>query len=319
MLKEFKAFAMRGNVMDMAVGIIIGAAFGRIITSLVSDIMMPPIGLILGKVDFSSLFLNISGKTYATLAAAKAANAATINYGIFLNTVIDFLIVAFVIFLRGAADQPMEQARAGACGHHQGMPVLRFGDSDQGDALPELHFGTARELRVEMSKIGGGFSISCRWSRRLLRTSLRLPLGDFALHFGQREVDDIVVVDFLARQIVANSSHTLCSRSISFGREPRSVRAQIEDLFLAGRREDLQRNARTRLGHSFPGEADFARLLGDRRLRGTSSDDRARCNCGGAQDAFPEIVRGGNGQPHGLAFLFGHRQNFRETAVARWW
>jgi large conductance mechanosensitive channel len=99
MLKEFKEFAMRGNVLDMAVGFIIGAAFGKIITSLVSDILMPPIGLILGKVDFSSLFLNISGKTYDSLAAAKAAGAATINYGLFLNTVIDFLIVALVIFL----------------------------------------------------------------------------------------------------------------------------------------------------------------------------------------------------------------------------
>ena len=99
MLKEFKAFAMRGNVLDMAVGIIIGGAFGRIISSLVGDIIMPPFGLALGKVDFSTLFLNISGTHYPTLAAAKAANAATINYGIFLNTVIDFLIVAFVIFL----------------------------------------------------------------------------------------------------------------------------------------------------------------------------------------------------------------------------
>jgi len=99
MLKEFKEFAMRGNVLDMAVGIIIGTAFGRIITSLVNDIIMPPIGLLLGKVDFSGLFLNISGKSYDTLAAAKAAGAATINYGTFLNTVIDFLVVAFVIFL----------------------------------------------------------------------------------------------------------------------------------------------------------------------------------------------------------------------------
>jgi len=99
MFKEFKEFAMRGNVLDMAVGIIIGAAFGRIITSLVNDIIMPPIGLLLGKVDFSGLFLNISGKSYDTLAAAKAAGAATINYGTFLNTVIDFIIVAFVIFL----------------------------------------------------------------------------------------------------------------------------------------------------------------------------------------------------------------------------
>jgi len=99
MLKEFKEFAMRGNVMDMAVGIIIGAAFGRIITSLVSDIVMPPIGVLLGKTDFPSLFWNISGTVYPTLAAAKAASAATINYGTFINTVIDFLIVSFIIFL----------------------------------------------------------------------------------------------------------------------------------------------------------------------------------------------------------------------------
>ena len=90
---------MRGNVLDMAVGIIIGAAFGKIITSLVSDVLMPPLGLILGKVDFSNLFLNISGKSYDSLAAAKAAGAPTINYGIFLNNIIDFMIVAFAIFL----------------------------------------------------------------------------------------------------------------------------------------------------------------------------------------------------------------------------
>jgi len=99
MFKEFKEFAIRGNVLDMAVGIIIGAAFGKIISSFVGDVLMPPFGLILGKVDFSSLFLNISGKTYDSLAAAKAAGAATINYGLFINAVIDFLIVAFVIFL----------------------------------------------------------------------------------------------------------------------------------------------------------------------------------------------------------------------------
>ncbi len=99
MLKEFKAFAMRGNVLDMAVGIIIGVAFGKIITSLVSDILMPPFGLILGKMDFSNLFYSLSQKSYASLAEAKAAGAPTINYGLFLNTVIDFVIVAFVIFL----------------------------------------------------------------------------------------------------------------------------------------------------------------------------------------------------------------------------
>ena len=99
MLKEFKAFIMRGNVIDLAVAVIIGAAFGKIITSLVTDVLMPPIGLVLGKVDFSNLYLNLSGKPYESLAAAKAAGAATINYGLFLNAGIDFLIVAFVLFL----------------------------------------------------------------------------------------------------------------------------------------------------------------------------------------------------------------------------
>jgi large conductance mechanosensitive channel len=99
MLKEFKEFAMRGNVLDMAIGIIIGAAFGKIVSSFVSDILMPPIGLVLGRVNFADLFINLSDKPVATLAEAKAAGAATINYGVFLNTVIDFVIVAFVIFL----------------------------------------------------------------------------------------------------------------------------------------------------------------------------------------------------------------------------
>lgn len=99
MLKEFKEFAMRGNVMDMAIGIVIGVAFGRIVTSLVNDVLMPPIGLILGKVDFSSLFINLSGTSYPTLAEAKKAGAAVMAYGAFLNTILDFVIVAFVIFL----------------------------------------------------------------------------------------------------------------------------------------------------------------------------------------------------------------------------
>jgi len=99
MLKEFKEFAMRGNVFDMAIGIIIGAAFGKIVTSLVNDVLMPPLGLLLGRVDFSNLFINLSGKQYTSLTNAKAAGAATVNYGVFLNTVIDFIIVAFAIFL----------------------------------------------------------------------------------------------------------------------------------------------------------------------------------------------------------------------------
>jgi large conductance mechanosensitive channel len=99
MLKEFKEFAMKGNVLDMAIGIIIGAAFGTIVTSLVNDILMPPIGLLLGKVDFSNLFITLKGGQFLTLAQAKAAGATTINYGTFINTVINFLIVAFAVFL----------------------------------------------------------------------------------------------------------------------------------------------------------------------------------------------------------------------------
>ena len=100
MLKEFKEFAMRGNVIDLAVGVIIGAAFGKIVTSLVNDIIMPPIGLILGNVDFSDLFVNLDmSKSFASVAEAEAAGAPIIKYGLFINTVIDFLIVAFVIFM----------------------------------------------------------------------------------------------------------------------------------------------------------------------------------------------------------------------------
>jgi len=99
MFKEFKEFAMRGNVMDMAVGIILGAAFGKIVSSLTNDVLMPPIGRLVGNLDFSNLFINLGEKSYTTLAEAKAAGAATINVGVFLNAVTDFVIVAFAIFL----------------------------------------------------------------------------------------------------------------------------------------------------------------------------------------------------------------------------
>src|ERR1700735_4540722 len=99
MFKEFRDFIMRGNVLDLAVAVIIGAAFGKIVTSLVNDILMPPLGLALKNVDFSNLYVDLSGGHHPTLAAAKAAGDATINYGLFLNNVIDFVIVAFVIFL----------------------------------------------------------------------------------------------------------------------------------------------------------------------------------------------------------------------------
>ncbi len=99
MFEEFKKFAMRGNVVDMAVGIVIGVAFGKIVSSFVKDVLMPPIGKLMGGVDFSNLFINLGDGAYETLAAAQEAGAATINYGVFINTVLDFLIVAFAIFM----------------------------------------------------------------------------------------------------------------------------------------------------------------------------------------------------------------------------
>jgi len=99
MLKDFREFVMRGNVLDLAVAVIIGAAFGAIVTSMVNDIVMPPIGLLLGHIDFKDLFISLNGQSYPTLAAAKTAAAPVIAYGQFLNTVINFLIIAFVIFV----------------------------------------------------------------------------------------------------------------------------------------------------------------------------------------------------------------------------
>jgi len=99
MIKEFREFIQRGNVVDLAVAVVIGVAFGKIVTSFVEDILMPPIGLALGNVDFSNLFINLSGKDYPSVAAAKAAGAATLNYGIFINNILNFIIIAFAVFL----------------------------------------------------------------------------------------------------------------------------------------------------------------------------------------------------------------------------
>ncbi len=130
MFKEFKEFAMKGNVLDMAVGIIMGVAFGKIITSFVNDVIMPPIGLLLGNVDFTSLFINLTGQSYKTIADAKAAGAATINYGVFLNTILDFLIVAFVMFLMVRQVNRLKKAPAPAapstkeCGYcYSAIPI----------------------------------------------------------------------------------------------------------------------------------------------------------------------------------------------------
>lgn len=112
MLKEFRDFAMRGNVMDLAVGVIIGTAFGKIVTSFVNDIIMPPIGMLLGNVDFSNLFISLNRQPYASLADAQAAGAPTLNYGLFINTVLDFLIVAAVIFLMVRAINRLSDPKA---------------------------------------------------------------------------------------------------------------------------------------------------------------------------------------------------------------
>jgi large conductance mechanosensitive channel len=110
MLKEFKEFAMRGNVVDLAVGVIIGGAFGKIVTSLTNDLIMPIVGLLLGKVDFSNLFINLGDGDYATLKAATDAGAPVLKYGVFANTVLDFLILAFIIFLMVRAMNRMKAA-----------------------------------------------------------------------------------------------------------------------------------------------------------------------------------------------------------------
>jgi large conductance mechanosensitive channel len=114
MLAEFRKFIMKGNVLDLAVAVIIGGAFGSIVTSLVNDIIMPPIGMLLGRINFKDLFINLSGTDYASLADAQAAGAATINYGNFINTIVNFLIVAFVIFLIVRSFNQMKKSEAPA-------------------------------------------------------------------------------------------------------------------------------------------------------------------------------------------------------------
>lgn len=131
MLKEFKAFAMRGNVLDLAVGIIIGGAFGTIVKSLVDDVLMPPIGLALGNVDFSDLFVLLrqginAPAPYATLAQAQAAGAVTVNYGLFVNSVITFLIIAFAVFLLVRAVNRMKPAEAAAAPSTRDCPYCRM-------------------------------------------------------------------------------------------------------------------------------------------------------------------------------------------------
>ena len=158
MFKEFKEFAMKGNVLDMAIGIVIGGAFGTIVKSLVSDVIMPPIGLLLGGVDFSNLFAVVkagrAGRPYAALADAQAAGAVTINYGVFANSVISFLIVAFAVFMlvksinamRRKEEAPPAEPTTKTC------PFCATEIRHQGHPLSELHLGAW--LRPKISRVG---------------------------------------------------------------------------------------------------------------------------------------------------------------------
>ena len=136
MFKEFRDFAARGNVIDLAVGVIIGAAFGKVVASVVNDLIMPPIGMALGRVNFSDLFVALNGVSYASLEEAKKAGAATLNYGMFLNTCLEFLIVAFAVFLlvkqMNRLKGPVDRGRAR-------LPVLLLEDGDERHTLPGLH------------------------------------------------------------------------------------------------------------------------------------------------------------------------------------
>jgi large conductance mechanosensitive channel len=155
MLKDFKAFIMKGNVVDMAVGIIIGVAFGAVIASLVKDVLMPPIGLALGKIDFSSLAVSLKeGSTpgpYASLAAAQAAGAVTLNYGLFINTIVNFLIIAFCLLLccpANCQNAGPEEGERTCSARGKRLSILCDSYSYQGQALPELHFRTGEVVRI---------------------------------------------------------------------------------------------------------------------------------------------------------------------------
>jgi len=132
MLNEFKEFAMRGNVVDMAVGIVIGGAFGKIVSSFVNDVIMPPIGMLMGNVDFTNLFIDISGQGFTSLAAAEEAGAAVIKYGVFINTVLDFVIVAFAIFMVIRAMNKMKKAE------EEAPPPAPPEPSDEAKLLAEI-------------------------------------------------------------------------------------------------------------------------------------------------------------------------------------
>ncbi|MCX6109798.1 MAG: large-conductance mechanosensitive channel protein MscL [Proteobacteria bacterium] len=157
MLKDFRQFMMRGNVIDLAVGVVIGAAFGKIVSSFVADVLMPPIGLMLGKIDFSNLFIDLSRHGYATLAAAKAAAAPTLNYGVFLNNCLDFLIIAFSVFwvvklsnlrMKRAAEEATAQPAVPVSTPSEVL-LAEIRDLLRAQAVPELQRGKSVDIHPE--------------------------------------------------------------------------------------------------------------------------------------------------------------------------
>ena len=193
MWKEFKAFILRGNVLDLAIAVIIGGAFGKIISSLVNDIIMPPIGLLLGKMPFTSLFMDLSGQGFATLEDAKAAAAPTINYGMFIQTIIDFVIVALVIFLVIRAVNKLQLQTRCPCGaNHQGVPALllptiplkatRCPNSKKlfscgRTSLPRVRASCSKSLRCSaVRRLGTSTLTTTIWSPRPLPRRCGTPL-----------------------------------------------------------------------------------------------------------------------------------------------
>jgi large conductance mechanosensitive channel protein len=203
MLKEFKEFAMRGNVLDMAVGIIIGAAFGKIVTSFVEDVLMPPLGKLVGPVNFAGRFISLSSQHYDSIAKAKEANVATLNYGVFLNNVINFLIVA----------ESLDHETGRSTGaHNEGLPAVRHEHSDPGQALRPLHDSARLRLSSGLKEPRGASRgwcflrfVALEVGPQSLDDRVFLPFIDFLLNFLESEVHDVMMMQLLRRQNVAEA------------------------------------------------------------------------------------------------------------------
>ena len=253
MWKEFKEFAVKGNAVDLAVGVIIGAAFGAIVTSLVKDILMPPLGLLTGGLDFSNKFIVLKARpdgatNFATPADAVKAGAITWNYGNFITLVINFLIVAFCIFLVVQSGEQNEEAGAERRAGFERLPVLRDDDSDQGDALPALHFGNGRHARAlnAAASIGGNSQDALRRAEPRCGSRSSLP--------SPRPPPR-------AKTPAESSSVPCCTKAGSFSRKPAPSVIAPGRMMMA---DDLNRDPRSprRNGHD---ENEIRRVLHESR------------------------------------------------------